>query len=484
MTYASAEVVSASDAPESERRGRASAHPGPGKVVARTWTTRRAALITTGANLLIAVIGVCTGIMAARLLGPKGRGELAAIQAWPVALAGVGLLGSSEALVYFCAREREQRSGYLSACFLVGSFGALVCTIAGFIAMPWLLKAQSPSVIWGARLFLTQIWLYLTIVMPVELLRAAGRFFSWNVFRIIPMVLWLAILLAAWASGIRHAVPLAVGTVMLSWIPLAGLIPMVRSEVRRLTIPTRQQLLDVLRFGLPVVGTSVPKLMNFKLDQILMAALMPPIMLGQYVVAVAWSSASAPFVHGLAATLVPDLAGRSDSASQGEAFARVSRISVLIAALLSMALLATAAFGIPLCFGTRFHPAVRTAEILALAGGVAGFNMVLSEGNRGLGRPVSVLRAEILGVIVTVAGLWLFLRPFGLIGAAVVSLVAYTSTTVWLLTEARSATGVSMLEFTIPQWRDVQLLAAHLIAITKTFIGRIRKIDAQAANEA
>jgi O-antigen/teichoic acid export membrane protein len=447
----------------------------------RTWTTKRAALITTGANILIALISVCTGIMAARLLGPKGRGELAAIQAWPTALASVGLLGSAEALVYFCARERKQRGAYLSACFLVGSCGAMLCSIAGFIAMPWLLKAQGPSVIWGARIFLAQIWLYLAIVMPMELLRAAGRFLSWNAFRVWPMVLWAAILVVAWAAGVRRAVPLATAVAILPWITLLVLAPLVRSEVPKLALPSRAQLRDVLRYGLPVVGTAVPRFMNFRLDQIMMAGLMSPVLLGQYVVAGAWSGASTPFVHALSAVLVPDLAGRTDAISQGEVFARVSRIAFLVGALIAGGMLATAAFGIPFFFGAGFRPAIRAAEILAIAGSVAGFNSVLSEGTRGLGRPVPVLRAEIFGLVVTAAGLWFFLRPFGIVGAAVVSLIAYTSMTLWLLAEARAVTGVSILEFTFPQWRDVRLLADHLYETVKALMRRIQKIRAGSA---
>jgi O-antigen/teichoic acid export membrane protein len=206
----------------------------------------------------------------------------------------------------------------------------------------------------------------------------------------------------------------------------------------------------------------------------MMAGLMSPVLLGQYVVAGAWSGASTPFVHALSAVLVPDLAAKTDTTSQGEVFARVSRIAFLVAALIAGGMLATAALGIPFFFGAGFRPAIRAAEILAIAGSIASFNSVLSEGTRGLGRPVPVLRAEILGVVVTVAGLWLFLRPFGIIGAAAVSLTAYSSTALWLLIEARAATGVSMWEFTMPQWRDVRLLADHLYETAKALAARFR----------
>ena len=119
----------------------------------QAWTAKRAVLITTGANLLMSVLGVFTGVVAARLLGPKGRGELAAIQAWPSALAALALLGTSEAVLYFCARAPLRRAQYLGAALLIGTIGALVFSLAGFFAMPRLLASQShPAALGGARI--------------------------------------------------------------------------------------------------------------------------------------------------------------------------------------------------------------------------------------------------------------------------------------------------------------------------------------------
>src|SRR5713101_4590346 len=60
-------------------------------------------LLTAGTNGLSAVLGITTGMLAARLLGPQGRGELAAIQTWPSFIATLAMLGLPEALVYYSA---------------------------------------------------------------------------------------------------------------------------------------------------------------------------------------------------------------------------------------------------------------------------------------------------------------------------------------------------------------------------------------------
>jgi O-antigen/teichoic acid export membrane protein len=127
-----------------------------------------------------------------------------------------------------------------------------------------------------------------------------------------------------------------------------------------------------------------------------------------------------------------------------------------------------APLGIPIFFGARFGESIRAANLLAIAGGVAGLNMLLSEGIRGLGRPVSVLRAELAALVVTAVGLWLLLGPLGIYGAALVSLIAYAVTTCWLLVEARLATGVSIADFLCPRRADLYLLtdATHEFIIS------------------
>ena len=50
-------------------------------------------IFTIGAEFLLLVLGVVTGTILARVLGPVGRGELAAITLWPGILLTLGGLG-------------------------------------------------------------------------------------------------------------------------------------------------------------------------------------------------------------------------------------------------------------------------------------------------------------------------------------------------------------------------------------------------------
>ncbi len=192
----------------------------------------------------MSALAVLTGVVAARLLGPKARGELAAIQAWPSALASLALLGTSQAVLYFCAREPQKRSNYLSAALLIGGVGALILSVTGFVAMPRLLASQSSAVVWGARIFLFQIWMYLMIAMPTEILRASERFTEWNLLRLCPMIIWVGIFAVAWLIGERRAVPIASAYIVLGWLILVPQFFILRPEGLRLAMPQRQELRD------------------------------------------------------------------------------------------------------------------------------------------------------------------------------------------------------------------------------------------------
>ena len=71
-------------------------------------------------NIALYVLAAATGPLAARLLGPDGRGALAAIQLWPGAIATFAMLGLPDSIAYFGAREPQRAGRWLSTTVLLG----------------------------------------------------------------------------------------------------------------------------------------------------------------------------------------------------------------------------------------------------------------------------------------------------------------------------------------------------------------------------
>jgi O-antigen/teichoic acid export membrane protein len=412
-------------------------------------------LLTSGSNILLALLGVLTGALAARLLGPDGRGQLAAMQMWPNFLAAIANLGLPEAVVYFSARATARSGRYLGSAvslnlLLSGAFMGL-----GYWALPLLLPAQSPEVIWAARWYLLLLPLQ-AIYLPQHSFRGLSDFTAWNALRFLAGFGWLFVLAFGALSGRTSPAFFA-----LAYLAVLGAlaVPMLRLTRRRVPPPYRPDLGQwgpMLRFGLPSVTSGIPRMLNLRLDQMLMAALLPAHTLGLYVVAVTWSNAVTPFPSALANVLFPRTAAQPLAEDRHRVFAKGIRLAVLSTGCVAAAVVVVTPWVLPLLFGAAFAAAVPAALILVAASAVASVNMVLEEGLRGLGRPVLVLWAELCGLAVTVTALLFLLRPFGIVGAALASVLGYTAVLITLVAASRTLTQLAPAALLLPGRAEIE----------------------------
>src|SRR5262249_1651663 len=155
--------------------------------------------------ILSAVLGIMTGMLAARLLGPQGRGELAAIQTWPSCIATLAMLGLHDALVYYSAREPRRAGRYLSTAIVLALLTTLPFMATGYLLMPALLSAQKHEVVTAAQWYLLLIPIFALVAMPYHPLRGLNDFALWNTLRLLPNIVWFVILI--WTSLLGQAVP-------------------------------------------------------------------------------------------------------------------------------------------------------------------------------------------------------------------------------------------------------------------------------------
>src|SRR6267154_1339189 len=86
----------------------------------------RAIRSTLFTNVALAGLGVVTGILSARILGPSGEGEFAAIQTWPILLGTLATLGLDFSVVYYIAREPEDGRSLTSTATIMGFISSLI----------------------------------------------------------------------------------------------------------------------------------------------------------------------------------------------------------------------------------------------------------------------------------------------------------------------------------------------------------------------
>ena len=373
-----------------------------------------------------------TGPLAARLLGPEGRGTLAAIQLWPGALTTVAMLGLPDAIVYFGAREPGRASQWLFTAQFIALGTACVAVCIGYPIISVALRRYDPTVIGAAHLYLLLIPLTVLVGIPAQLTRALGRFGLWNIMRIVPGLAWLAILALSFQS--RSTSPETLAVAFLGFLGVEAVVitlacVKVFSTTQWFDPPAARKL---LQYGIPSALGTVPQFLNLRLDQMLIAGFLPPAQLGLYVVAVSWSSMSGMALSAIAPVLFQRMAAEHDATHARAIFGQATRAAVIISGATAIAFALVTPVSIALLYGAGFRECVPAALILVGAYAIATTNGVLEDGLRGLGDPRAILHAELLGLVVTAASLALLLGPLGIVGAAVASVVGYAAVTAGL----------------------------------------------------
>jgi O-antigen/teichoic acid export membrane protein len=421
-------------------------------------TVARSVAETAITNVVLGGLGIATGIIIARWLGPVGRGELAAIQMWPSAIATIAMIGLPEALVYFSAKHPTQSREFLVTAVLTSMFIIPVFALLGYALMPFLLSMQSDRIVHGARTYLWLLPIYALVGLPHQALRGIQQLRLWNALRIVPGLLWLLVLLAGFSLGAPDPVRIAAMFLTLLGTAGIGMTWIVWRHTAGPALPTARTLKSLVMFGFPSALSTLPQFFNLRLDQMAVAAVLPARQLGAYVTAVAWSACVPMLSSALAVVVSPRIAAEAIESERKRRFAHGVQGAAWLIAVPVAVLLAVAPFGITVVFGVAFGEAVLPAMILVIASGVNAFNGTLEELLRGSGRPDATFFAETIGAVAGLPALFLLLPLAGLTGASVASLVGYVAAAIVLILFSRRAAGVNVLSVIDPRgikWSDV-----------------------------
>lgn len=423
--------------------------------------------LTVAVNGSIALAGLITGPLCARLLGPSGRGELAAIQNlyWVVAI--LAMLGMPEATLYFTARTKNKGKNVLASGLVTVLLASPLFFLIFFRLAPALLAAQSPQVARTAGWCLLGIPLYAISNIPLFALRGQNDLTGWNLLRILPTLGWLCLLLLMPVLAVPTPRLAAFGYLAILAITAIPILLFARRRLKGSFVPETKSWRPMVKYGLPLAGAAVPYHLNLRLDQMLMAAFLPASSLGLYVVGVSWSGAVTPILLGIGTVLFPRVAS-ADTSLRAKLLAQGTRFSVVIAVLVALVIGVGTRWMIPLLFGQAFRESVVVGTVLVFAAAISGLNIVMEEGLRGLGEPSSVFWGETAGLVITIGSLAFLLPRFGILGAGIASVLGYLGTLCILLVRACLKTGFSLSEMLVFQAKDFTLLVRKISLLHST----------------
>jgi len=414
--------------------------------------------VTLTANFIVMGLTIITGALGARMLGVQGKGELTAIQLWPMMIAILGSLGLTQSLTYFTSRKPQQGLTYVTTSWLILIPLAIFWMIVGYIFIPYLLQAQSYRIIQASRVFL--------LIVPLEFmavsfgaLRGWKDFNEWNIVRVQRPVIYLLLLCAAWLIGLNDPVQVSRLILLASFAIIPSLLFVLSRHGKfNKAIPEVILLKPLLGYGYKAALGGIPFSLNARLDQLIIAAFLSPSLLGIYVVAVTWSKVPIPIIRAIGSVSFPDIASRINTIDSNMQFARILRLSLLMCIAITIAIFLLTPVAIPLLFGQDFLPSIIPAMVLVIAGFFLFMNIILKEGLRGLGFPGATAWAEGTGLVFTILFLLLLLPKYKILGAAIASLAAYSITFIVLVAYTVLNTKLRIREIMIPKKEDLRTL--------------------------
>lgn len=366
-----------------------------GRVVARG-VARGKVLYLGATNVAIVALGILTGLLAARLLGPEGRGQLAEVVLWPQLIAGIFSLSIGEVVAYSEASKKNRiprKYAHAAVLLLV-----LIGWGAGSVFI----------MLFGRNEFDQQVnltLLYLFLYLP-------GNFLS---------LLYLGFLNGnsrdSFHAAVRLSVPLAYLTaILVVWLGfeptvmtfvladafatfIAAVLAAHLSRVGNMRTKEGFSAQEFLRLGVGFHGANVAALLAVQSNRILIVTLAEPAIVGEYVVAytVAWSSLGV-VSQALAILLLPAIAKLANREDQQrvlrtvmlQAFGALSSIAVL--------LLLVGDEILNILVGDKFSLALDLAGWLAIAMVPQALRAVMMRGLRGMGRSDSAIKAELVAL--------------------------------------------------------------------------------------
>ncbi len=387
----------------------------------------RDALDAVGAGFVLQGTVLVSGVLAARLLGPEQRGELALLWVVALALAQLGAMGGPAAAAVFIARGAVDARTLVRACARTVAWQVLGVLVLQAVLCAALF-ARSEWV--AAGITLAAPAAMIAQVYGLSVLQGLGQLRTMQLLRLLPTAGYAVALLVALALGAR-----SLELVCVAWAGsyvVAALITCVLAA--RVLPPTASEepfdARELRAFGRRSMLGSISPLETFRVDQLLVGLVLAPVELGLYVAALAFTNLPRFIAQGLGQTAVARIAPLTDVGAVRSAVARWTVVASVMAIVVSAPLALAAGPLVGLAFGDAFDGAAALIPVLLLSTVLVCARRVLGDGLRGAGHAGAGSIAELCSYVAVVpalaVGVWwggALGVAWALVGSSVVSLV-------------------------------------------------------------
>ncbi len=421
---------------------------------------------------IAALIGIVSGILLARLLGPAGKGEYYLLILVPSTAMVLVQFGIPQAVSFYTARGRT--AGIMIRALVL----TVVLSAIALVTIALLLPLLQEAILHGIALdqFLVAlvaipIAVSSTLTTAIIMGRQAVRWYAGiNIASPIATCI-LLVVLAVLGPSVMGAIAVYLIVILIRAIALAiGARRVSAENVGAESVSYR----DLVRYGLRVYPASLTGFFLYRVDVYLIAFLLvaPSVPLGYYSMAVGLAEMVFFFPNAVSNLFFPHVAGAPREESDRQV-AMVSRVTLLVTGAVALALIPAAAVMIWVVL-PDFGPAL-PALIVLLPGVVAlSLAKVVGAFVVGIGRPEIDSYVSVAALIVNIIANLILIPVLGIVGASAASLISYSLTSLLLTLAASRFSMTSVADFWVPRASDVRFIVV-------TSLGLLRRMRASRA---
>ncbi|WP_072740488.1 lipopolysaccharide biosynthesis protein [Rhodococcus pyridinivorans] len=359
-------------------------------------------------------LGILSGPILARAMGPDGRGQFASIMQ-PITIASaIASIGIPSAIAVYIARGNSPRR-----CYQIGLTTAMLPTIIIVVAMVFYgrVVSERQNIPYATILL---CWTAIVLSVVVQIRRGAwqgvGRWRLLDVERGGAAVARFVFVLIVALLGLRSAESFAAGA-LLSFVLVSCMLFIPLPKSNGSASPATG---DFARFSILASVGTIATIASSRLDQLLMPIATDASQLGFYAVAV--TVAEVPLIFG---TLAARNALQLSAAGKNlRTIARESSMFFWAGSISAVVILLCADWIVPIVFGDDFQQSVLAIKLLALGSIFTWVMLVTSAVISGRGRPGLGSAIALSSLLFTIVAFLIFWTAMSSTTAAAIALAS------------------------------------------------------------
>jgi O-antigen/teichoic acid export membrane protein len=419
-------------------------------------------------TILIQVVNIVTGLLAARLLLPEGRGELAELMLWPGLVIEFGILAMSDALLYRAATRAATPRRLFATVMAIGAVLSVVLIAAAYAIVPHMIANDSATVREATGWYIAgYIPVYLFALFVATMFQGHLDIVAWNIVRALVGLGYLGFIVGFYAAGatsVGHfAFAYIAGTLLSAivgvlWLARKGWVGW------RPDWPTARGLVT---YGARVHLGEMVNSLRQRVDQMAVSLWLTSSDMGLYVVALTVANGPMILVNTVAGVAFPKISQAPTREEKLRIFGAYLRLAMALSVASAAGLAVLAEYLVPLIFGRLFERSATLCQIMLLGLPFFAAKLMFIQALNAFDRSLAIGWAEAAGLVAAAAALWGLLPLLGIDGAAWALVIANVVALAAMAGSLSRQIGAPVLPLFRPTEEDAALFRHILARVTR-----------------